>query len=149
MMGEKRRIVTYYDGNAVRDFPLENPVHRNKTNGAKKKKRKSQPTLSGGYMLVLSIAIVSLLIMCIYYIKIQSDLSEQRRRIEQLEKEVNLLYDENNVTKERLQSEVDLDYIYKVATKKLGMIHAKDNQIIYYSGQSKDYVRQYSSIPVH
>lgn len=148
-MGEKRHILEYYDGNAVRDLPITNPVHRNKTNQLKKKKRKPQSIFSGWYMLVLSIAVVSLLVMCVYYIKVQSDLIEQRRKIERLEKEVNLLLDENNVTKERLQSEIDLDYIYKVATKKLGMIHAKDDQIIYYSGQSKDYVRQYSLIPVH
>lgn len=146
-MGERRHILEYYDGNAVRDLPIENPVRKNKTNGLKKKKRKPQPVYSGWYMLILSVAVVSLLVMCVYYIKIQSDLNEQRRRIEQLEKEVNLLLDENNAAKERLQSEIDLDYIYKVATEKLGMVYAKENQIIYYSGKSKDYVRQYSSIP--
>lgn len=146
-MGERRHILEYYDGNAVRDLPIENPVRKNKTNGLKKKKRKPQPVYSGWYMIILSVAVVSLLVMCVYYIKIQSDLNEQRRRIEQLEKEVNLLLDENNAAKERLQSEIDLDYIYKVATEKLGMVYAKENQIIYYSGKSKDYVRQYSSIP--
>lgn len=146
-MGEKKYVLEYYDGNAVRDFPLENPVHKNKNQNRAKKKRKKQVVFSGWYMIVLSVAIISVLAMCVYYIKVQSDLNGQRRKIEQLEKEVNLLMDENNVTKERLQSQVDLDYIYNVATKKLGMVYAKDNQIIYYSGQSKDYVRQYSSIP--
>lgn len=146
-MGEKRRSLEYYNGNAVRDFPMENPKPRQLVKKRTKSKKRKSPAFSGRYTAILAVALIAICSMCVYYIQAQSELTKQRKQIEKLEQEVNLLNDENNVTKERLQSQVDLDQIYEIATQKLGMVYAKDKQIIYYSGQSKDYVRQYSEIP--
>ena len=48
---------------------------------------------------------------------------------------------------EELYTEVDLDYVYKRATRKLGMVHPSEKQIITYEGTNSDTVKQYGEIP--
>ena len=47
----------------------------------------------------------------------------------------------------RFQSNVDLDEIKRIAIGELGMKYAKEGQVITYSGEGSDYVRQYGDIP--
>lgn len=152
-MGEKQRNIGYYDGNAARSYPQERPVpkrtKKRKQNRSKVVRRNQARALSfsKGYTVLLAAAVVMTLAMCVYYLTVQNQFVNQGKQIARLEQELNEMVDENNATKERLQSLMDLDYIYKVATKKLGMVYAGEDQIIYYDAQSKDYVRQYESIP--
>lgn len=44
-------------------------------------------------------------------------------------------------------SNVDLDEIKRIAIGELGMKYAKEGQVITYSGEGSDYVRQYGDIP--
>lgn len=152
-MGEKQRNTEFYDGNAVRSYPEERPVRKGanqrKKNRSKAVRRNQARALSfnKGYTLLLAVAVVATLAMCVHLITAQSQLTYQNKHMASLEQRLNDLVDENNATKERLQSLMDLDYIYKVATKKLGMVYAGEDQIIYYDSQSKDYLRQYEEIP--
>ncbi len=152
-MEERQRNTGYYDGNAVRSYPEERPVRKSANrrqqnrNRAIRRNQARALAFSKGYTILLAVAVVATLAMCVHYITAQSQLVYQSKHIASLEQELNDLIDENNATKERLQSLMDLDYIYKVATKKLGMVYAGEDQIIYYDGQSKDYLRQYEDIP--
>lgn len=42
---------------------------------------------------------------------------------------------------------IDLDEIYQIATGRLGMVYAGEDQVIYYDSSNNDYIRQYESIP--
>ena len=44
-------------------------------------------------------------------------------------------------------SSVDLEEIKRIAISELGMKYAKEGQVITYSGEGSDYVRQYDDIP--
>ena len=44
---------------------------------------------------------------------------------------------------------MDLDHIYDVATKELGMVYANKNQILLYDKTESEYVRQYEDVPEH
>ena len=44
---------------------------------------------------------------------------------------------------------MDLDYIYDVATKELGMVYANKDQILLYDKTESEYVRQYEDVPEH
>ncbi|MBO8462420.1 MAG: septum formation initiator family protein [Firmicutes bacterium] len=152
-MGEKQRNLEIYDGNAVRSYPEESPIRRgvsprkqNRSRSVRRNQARAR-SFSKGYTILLAVAVVATLAMCVHYITAQSQLIYQNKHMASLEQKLNNLVDENNATKERLQSLMDLDYIYKVATKKLGMIYAGEDQIIYYDSQSKDYLRQYEEIP--
>ena len=52
-----------------------------------------------------------------------------------------------HVTYTKIMSNVDLDEIKRIAIGELGMKYAKEGQVITYSGEGSDYVRQYGDIP--
>ena len=54
---------------------------------------------------------------------------------------------ENDETYTKIMSSVDLEEIKRIAINELGMKYAKEGQVITYSGEGSDYVRQYDDIP--
>jgi len=46
-----------------------------------------------------------------------------------------------------IEESVDLDEIYRIATEELGMQEATDAQIVYYTYNYSNYLRQYSAVP--
>ena len=99
------------------------------------------------YTLFLAIAVAATLLICIYYLSLQSQLTAQTKSISSLKSELNALTDENLATQERINNAIDLEKVYEVAKGELGMDYATKGQIIYYSGTSDDYVKQYKEIP--
>ena len=47
----------------------------------------------------------------------------------------------------RINTSLDLDYVYRVATEELGMVYPNKNQVILYNKTESEYVRQYEDIP--
>jgi hypothetical protein len=68
-------------------------------------------------------------------------------KITSMERELTKLQNKNNDTASEIKSNLDLNYIYKVATKDLGMVFPDKNQVITYKGTLSDYVRQFKDIP--
>lgn len=99
------------------------------------------------YTLFLGIAVVATLFMCIYYLSLQSQLTAKNKTISSLKSELTTLTDANQATQERLNNAIDLEKVFNMATNELGMGYPSKNQIIYYSGSSDDYVKQYKDIP--
>ena len=99
------------------------------------------------YTLFLGLAVAATLLICIYYLSLQSQMTTQTKTISALKSELNTLVDENLATQERINNAVDLEQVYQKATSELGMDYASKSQIIYYSGTSDDYVKQYKEIP--
>ena len=64
-----------------------------------------------------------------------------------LEQQVENQRAENNTLETRINTSVNLDHIYKVATEELGMVYPDDSQVIYYDQTEREYVQQYESIP--
>ena len=67
--------------------------------------------------------------------------------IKDLELELDALKDENDTLETRINTAVDLDYVYKVATEELGMVYANKDQVLLYQQTESEYVRQYEDIP--
>ena len=67
--------------------------------------------------------------------------------MESLEKEIEIWKDENDSRETRINTSVDLDYVYKVATEELDMVYANKNQVRLYNKTESEYVRQYEDIP--
>ena len=70
-------------------------------------------------------------------------------RIESLEKQVDSLRAENDTLQTRINTSVDLDHIYKVATEELGMVYAGKSQVRMYHQTESEFVRQYEDIPTY
>lgn len=100
-----------------------------------------------GSLLILSVAIIVTLYVCVSYLEVQSEITSMSKETARLESELVTLQNDNNTTLQRINTTVDLTYIYKVATKELGMVHADKNHIITYEKAESNYARKYSDIP--
>ncbi len=69
--------------------------------------------------------------------------------IKELEQELDALRSENDITQTRINTSVDLDYVYQVATEELGMVYAGKDQVLMYHQTESEYVRQYEDIPTY
>lgn len=99
------------------------------------------------YVLLLSIASICTLMICVSYLKIQSEVTARVRNISTLEEELESLKNANDATETNINVSVDLDHVYKVATEELGMVYARKSQVILYDKTEHGYVRQSEDIP--
>ncbi|MCI8659661.1 MAG: cell division protein FtsL [Lachnospiraceae bacterium] len=99
------------------------------------------------YVILLTLAAFCVLVICVNYLQIQSTITARLAHIEELERNVEQLKAENDATETRINTSIDLDYIYKVATEELGMVYANRDQVLLYDKTESEYVRQYEDIP--
>lgn len=99
------------------------------------------------YVVVLTIAAMCVLSICVNYLHVQSSISARIYHIEQLEKQLEQYKAENDALATRINTDIDLEHIYKVATEELGMVYANKNQVLLYDKTESEYVRQYEDIP--
>lgn len=85
--------------------------------------------------------------MCISYLQAQESITAMSKKAASLESEIMILKNQNDAEYNRVDSSVDLSYVYEVAVNELGMVHAKDNQVIPYNSRKSNSVRQYGEIP--
>ena len=81
------------------------------------------------------------------YLKLQSSVTARLKHIESLEESIEKLKGDNDALLTRINTSVDLDYVYKVATEELGMVYANKDQVRLYNKTESEYVRQYEDIP--
>lgn len=99
------------------------------------------------HVLLLGIACVCVLFASIQYLKVRSDIKTLTGQIHSTQSDLSKLSGQNLDTQREIESYVDLDYIYKIATKELGMVPADKDQIIYYPKTESEHVRQNEDIP--
>lgn len=141
----------YVDGNTVRkarayqedgyyDIPQPEPRQ------ARKYKVEPVP-MNKGYILVMAASIVIVCVVLMSYVRLQSDITNRVSNISSLESELNEKKLANDETYTKIMSSVDLEEIKRIAVNELGMKYAKEGQVVEYTGEGSDYVRQYSDIP--
>ncbi len=115
-----------------------------------RKVRKNQEKamhMSLPYVMMLSVATVLSVFVCYHSLRLQSEISASKRSVQELQVSVSKLKAANNAAEDSLKIYTDLDYIYKVATKKLGMTYPSEDQVIRFDRTESEYVRQYEDIP--
>lgn len=139
----------YVSGTAARKLQVsERPVSRNAGHTVTvSRKREKALSMDLPFVMVLTVAAICTLYFCISYLQIQSSIAARLNRIETLEKEIETLKADNDALETRINTSVDLDYVYKVATEELGMVYANKNQVRLYNKTESEYVRQYEDIP--
>ena len=145
----------YVYGNTVRKLeparkpePSRQPVRRS-GNSAVTIRRNQERALQMDlpYVVVLTIAAVCALYLCVSYLQLQSSITARLNRIETLEQDIETVKADNDALETRINTSVDLDSIYKIATEELGMVYANKNQVRLYNKTESEYVRQYEDIP--
>lgn len=155
-MAEKRppRRQEYIHGSTVRKLEPERMPKRQQEKKEHRRvsykvRRNQEKALQMNlpYLVALMIASCFTLFICINYIHVQSVITRRMDNIKQLEQDLDALKSENDAAQTRINTSVDLDYVYKVATEELGMVYAGKNQVRLYHQTESEYVRQYEDIP--
>ncbi len=98
-------------------------------------------------LLFMTAAVAITLYLCISYIQVQHNITSMSKQIAIKESEINDLKNQNDAAYNRIDTSVDLKYVYDVAVRELGMVRADQSQIMKYTNVKSDYVRQYGNIP--
>ncbi len=160
MAARRRRPVSaahYVDGNTVRkvnrytteSMPKRDVQEDYRRSHVVRRNREKALYMDGPYVFALTIAAVVTLFLCMNYLHIQSSITTRIDHIEELELTLEHLKSENDALQTRIDTYVDLDHVYKVATEELGMVYANKDQILLYNKTESEYVRQYEDIPKH
>lgn len=140
----------YMEGSAARnlhELPRYEEEKLPQLRKVKKTKRMVSPSIDLFSIVVLTGAIILTLFTCVDYLKVQSSIVSMNKNIAKLESNLTKLEDENQASLAMINTALDLNYIYQVATSELGMVYPNDNQVITYESTLSDYVRQYEDIP--
>ena len=146
----------YQEGNAIRKrlvniepeealLTLPKQEEKPESHPARKPARLNWPRL--GVMLLLSALTLVFAFLSFNFLKLNAGITESGKRIYQMEKTLAALKSENAMAVNRAQAEMDLAEVYRLATDRLGMVHADGNEQIAYQQQLREYVRQYEDIP--
>ena len=103
--------------------------------------------MSKGYVMFLAVMCVAVLFACVYFLKLKSELTEQKSQLTSEELKYSQLKAENDAYYSETISSVDLDAIRKKAIEELGMKFPTEDQIKYYTPGGSSYVRQYQDVP--
>ena len=140
----------YVQGNAVRKLDVTKEIDRQpvkKVSNTARKNRERAKHMSAGYVLFLCIAMVVTGIILTNYIGLQSDITNSVKHISALEKQLNDLKLANAEEYSRITSSVNLEEIRRIAIQELGMQYAEEGQIVPFTSQNNDYVKQMADIP--
>lgn len=100
-----------------------------------------------GYVLFLTVAIVVAGFILTGYLTLQADITSSIKNISRMESTLNEMKLTNDENYDRIVSNVNLEEVKRIAIQELGMIYAKEGQIISFHGEGSDYVRQTGDIP--
>ena len=152
-----QRTTTYVDGNTVRRVePETRPARPERKRAAgtdpylREQVRRNQERalyMDLPYVLMLSVAAICALVICVNYLHQQSAMQARLSHIESLEQQVENQRAENDTLETRINTSVNLDHIYKVATEELGMVYAGKDQVVMYDKTESEYIRQNEDIP--
>lgn len=143
----------YVDGSAARKLQSV-PIKREKKEQIqepkpipRKKPQVRTSSMSIGYIIVLAVAILAVGYVLVGYVELQSDITNRTNNISQMESKLNNARLTNDEKYTKIMSSIDLEEIKNIAINELGMRYAKEGQVVTYSGEGSDYVRQYKDIP--
>jgi len=127
---------------ALKERPTGEPLREYR--GELKKQRK----MSMGFLYVafLGLAVVVLAASLVSYLKLQNDITTMVDDIAYYEQTLNNLTLANDDEYSKIVNAVDYDYIRQVAIEELGMVYASEDQIVSYTRENSDYVRQLTGL---
>lgn len=146
---KRRRQAEYVVGNTARQLHVQEREYFQSKSHAVTPRRSQERALPMElpFVIMLTIAAICTLYLCVSYLQLQSSITARLDRIEDLEERIETLKADNDALETRINTSVDLDYVYKVATEELGMVYANKNQVRLYNKTESEYVRQYEDIP--
>lgn len=126
------------------DVPLQQPRRQapNMQPHEVRKNREKALHMSAGYVLFLFAALLASAFILVNYIQLQAELTGLNKAVAAKECELNSLRLENDEAYNRILNGIDLEEIRRIAIQELGMIYAKEGQIVIYENEGNDYMRR-------
>ncbi len=168
-MAERTRMMMgdeYVDGNTVRrvnyevapayDEPIKKTEKRsdikknsryNENKEARVTYRAKSKCMSGIYAFTLAMAAVVTLVLCVQYLKVQTEIADKTQYISSLKQNITTLSSQNDAMDYSINGFIDIDNVYKVATEELGMVMASEDNVKIYESTEQEYMMQVSDIP--
>ena len=124
----------------------ERPVWK-QTSSQVKKNRNRALGINMAYAVFLSAAAVLAVFICVFYLRLQSDIVNSAETVTALQEELNVLTEENDTAYQAAEDSVDLGEVRRRAVNDLGMVYAAQGSVVEYESPAEDYVKQYNEIP--
>lgn len=148
----------YVDGNTVRKLntmPQRMPApeetreqeRRRRADRQTRANRERAMRMNPAYLLFLTMAVALSVGVCGLYIKVQSEYNSRRNHVAALESQVLDIRTDNDAALNRIETSVNLEELKDIAMNSLGMVYPSQDQIIYFSVDTDDYMNQYRDIP--
>lgn len=99
------------------------------------------------YTFALIGAMSVLIYMLVGYVQLQASIQVHAEQINVLEQNLAKLTESNNLTAVELDTNIDYNTIFDIATNELGMVYPDESQVIVYNSAASEYVKQYQDIP--
>lgn len=139
-----RQVTAYVYGNTARRLSAE-PVRPIEQEPSGNPRRRPEPRVRRRVdkvsVLLIAITFAIAFSVCYYYLQLQFQSTYLSKSVVTLENEVLELETENSNELQALEEDVDLNEIYKKATKELGMSSATSGQIYTYESRKSTQVR--------
>lgn len=140
----ERRTTAYVYGNAARRLQSE-PARRigEEPGGRPRRRPETRPKrrVDRGAVVLTVLTFAIALTICYYYLQLQFQSTYLSKSVVSLEKEVLEMEKENSNELHALEEGVDLNAIYKKATKELGMKSARSDQVYTYESKKSTQIR--------
>ncbi len=109
---------------------------------AVRKNREKARHMSAGYVIFLVAALCTSAMILVNYIQLQAELTNLTRSVAAKESELNDLRAANDEEYNKIMNSINLEEIKRIAIGELGMTYAQEGQIILYTNEGNDYMRQ-------
>ncbi len=119
---------------------------RKKVHSGTRKNREKSIQMNLPYVIFLAGALCVAGYILVNYLQIQADITTGNEKLARLENEYLDLRTSNDETYTRIMNSVDLAEIERIAREELGMHYATDGQVVVYTNETGDYVKQYADI---
>lgn len=141
----------YIEGSAVRKLQTASARRdpgrtMSRVQSSRRTRIKAVP-MNKGYIGVAAAAFVIVCCVLIGYVNLQSNITNHITTISKLESQLYEMKLANDETYTKIMSSIDLEEIKRIAVNELGMKYAKEGQVVEYTGEGNDYVRQYGALP--
>lgn len=107
-----------------------------------RKNRERAHHMNAGYVFFLAVAMCAAAWILVNYIQLQADLTNLTRSVAEKQSELNTLKLANDEEYNRIISDINLEEIKRIAIGELGMTYAQEGQIVLYTSENSDYMRQ-------
>lgn len=130
-----------------RRMPESRPVNETRTSRQVRRNRNRALSINPAYAGFLAVAAVIAVMVCVCYLRLQSDIVSRSENITALQEELAAMTEANDTAMHAAEDSLNLEEVRAKAVNELGMVYFAQGNIVEYDAPVKESVKQYSDIP--